>query len=458
MKPNQAWQATLGELQLQMTRATFDTWVKQTSVLSYDDGLFAVAVRSNFAKEWLENRLMGQVKRTLGNIMGRSVEIRFVIQPKEHQLQETDAGPLLSESMKPVETTLRTPPDNGSSLPLNSRYTFETFVVGASNRLAHAATQSVAERPAAAYNPLFLYGGVGLGKTHLLQAIGHYSLERGRSVRYVSSEQFTNDLINAIRGQTTERFREKYRSIDVLLIDDIQFIAGKESTQEEFFHTFNTLHAANKQIVMTCDRSPKAIAPLEERLRSRFEGGLMADVSPPDLETRIAILQSKAESQRNSVPPAVLEFIAHKVQSNIRELEGSLNRVIMYGLMMNAPLSVDLASEALHDIMSRSEDLEPNQILTVISEHYRVPIEEILGTRRSRPIAQARQMTMYMLRTELEISFPQVGNLIGGRDHSTVMYACDKIRRLVEEDPGLRRDYLTIRDTLYEQAEEVRTR
>jgi len=457
MQPNQAWQAALGELQLQMTRATYETWVKQTSVLSSEDGLFVIAVRSNFAKEWLENRLLGLVKRTLGNIVGRSVEVRFAVQPKEYQLEEADAGPLLNSTPKP--DLLRTAPaaggDDGNTLPLNERYTFDSFIVGPSNRLAHAATQSVAERPAAAYNPLFLYGGVGLGKTHLLQAIGHYSLERGRAVRYVSSEQFTNDLINAIRSQTTERFREKYRSVDVLLIDDIQFIAGKESTQEEFFHTFNTLHAANKQIVLTSDRPPRAISPLEERLRSRFEGGLMADVSPPDLETRIAILRTKAESRSQSIPPSILDFIARKVQSNIRELEGSLNRVIMYGSMMHAPLTVELAAEALQDIMGRTVNLEPEQVVYIVSQHYHISSEEILGKRRNKAVAQARQMAMYMLRTELELSLPRVGKLVGDRDHTTVMHACKKIADLIEQDGDIRRDYLTIRDTLYNETERI---
>jgi chromosomal replication initiator protein len=458
MQPNQAWQAALGELQLQMTRATFETWVKQTTVLSSEDGVFVIAVRSNFAKEWLENRLLGLIKRTLSHIVGRSVEIRFAVQPREHHLAGDEMGPLLNrqETPEPTSFDVRSGNDAGNSLPLNSRNTFESFVVGPSNRLAYAATQSVAERPAAAYNPLFLYGGVGLGKTHLLQAIGHYSLEHGRTVRYVSSEQFTNDLINAIRSQTTERFREKYRSIDVLLIDDIQFIAGKESTQEEFFHTFNTLHAANKQIVLTSDRPAKAIAPLEERLRSRFEGGLMADISPPDLETRIAILRTKAESRSQAIPPAVLDFIARKVQSNIRELEGSLNRVIMYGSMIRAPLTVELASEALQDIVGRSANLEPDQILTVVSEHYRIPCEEIVGKRRSKLVVQARQMAMYMLRTEMEISLPRIGELVGGRDHTTVLYACEKISKLIEQDPDTRREYLTLRDILYNETERIR--
>jgi len=450
MDPREAWQATLGELQLQMTRATFDTWVKETAVLSHEDGVFVIGVRSNFAKEWLENRLLGLIKRTLGSIVERSVELRFAVQPKEQALREPDAGPLLVPAVHADDnghSRAETLPPRGTTL--NEKYTFESFIVGSSNRLAHAAARAVAEQPAGAYNPLFLYGGVGLGKTHLLQAIGHYSLQRGCTVRYVSSEQFTNDLINAIRSQTTPQFRDKYRSIDVLLIDDIQFIAGKESTQEEFFHTFNTLHAANRQIVVTSDRPPKAIHPLEERLKSRFEGGLMADVSPPDLETRIAILRTKADVERTGVPEAVLEFIARKVQSNIRELVGSLNRIMLYSTAMHAPVTVTLATEALRDIITLPQGIEPSTVINAVSQHYRVSVESIVGERRTKEIVQARQMTMYLLRTELSLSLPQIGIYMGNRDHTTVMHAHEKIKSLIEEDADLRKDYLTIRDVLY---------
>ena len=448
MDPHEAWQAALGELQLQMTRATFDTWVKETSVVSYEDGLFIIAVRSNFAKEWLENRLMSVIKRALAGVMERSVEVRFSVQPKDQTLPEKDAGPLLAP-LPPSGNNGRShvPPANGSNL--NAKYTFDAFIVGSSNRLAHAAARAVAEQPAGAYNPLFLYGGVGLGKTHLLQAIGHYSLQHGRSVRYVSSEQFTNDLINAIRTQTTGQFREKYRSIDVLLIDDIQFIAGKESTQEEFFHTFNTLHASNRQIVVSSDRPPKSIHPLEDRLRSRFEGGLMADISPPDLEMRIAILRSKVEAERMDVSPAVLEFIARKVPSNIRELVGSLNRVVMYASVMRCPVTMDLATDALRDIVALPASIEPSSILTAVSQYYRIPVESILGERRTKEIVLARQMAMYLLRTELNLSLPQIGACVGNRDHTTVIHAHEKVKALIEEDADLRRDYLTIRETLY---------
>ena len=331
MQAAQVWQAALGELQLQMTKPTFDTWLKNTSLISYEDGTFVIGVHNAYAKDWLENRLLSIIKRTLVGIVGRSVEVKFVVWPRERAANKRSAGtqelgPLLSGDK---ELTL-TPPRAKSPAMLNPKYTFETFVVGPSNRLAHAASLAVAENPADAYNPLFIYGGVGLGKTHLLQAIGHVCQRKALRVLYVSSEEFTNDLINSIRNHTTEHFRDKYRTIDILLVDDIQFIAGKESTQEEFFHTFNTLHAANKQIVISSDRPPKAILTLEERLRSRFEGGLIADIQPPDLETRIAILRFKAEAQPLSVPDEVIDLIAHRVLSNVRELEGALNRVVAY--------------------------------------------------------------------------------------------------------------------------------
>ena len=452
MNPSQIWQATLGELQLQMTRATFETWVKETHLVSHEDGLFVIAVRSSFAKEWIENRLLGLIKRTLTRVAGRTADVRFIVQPKEYLLDEPAAGPLFGATADADCEPQAPRREIEAEANLNAKYSFETFIVGSSNRLAHAAARAVAERPALAYNPLFLYGGVGLGKTHLLHAIGHEVLRQGRSVRYVSSETFTNDLISAIRSQNTAQFREKYRSIDVLLIDDIQFIAGKESTQEEFFHTFNTLHASNRQIVISSDRPPKAISPLEERLRSRFEGGLMADISPPDLETRMAILEAKAELDKLPISAGVLELIARKVQSNVRELVGCLNRVVMYAEAARAPVTVELAAEALRDIVVLPRGIEPSTIVNAVSQYYGVSVEDIVGERRSKEIALARQMTMYLLRTELSLSLPQIGVVIGGRDHTTAMHAVDKIKNLIEEDPDRRKEYLAIRDSLYQMA------
>jgi chromosomal replication initiator protein len=307
----------------------------------------------------------------------------------------------------------------------------------------------VAESPARAYNPLFLYGGVGLGKTHLLHAIGNECQPAGLNVLYVSSEEFTNDLINAIRTHTTAAFREKYRQVDVLLIDDIQFIAGKESTQEEFFHTFNTLHGQDKQLVISSDRSPKSLVTLEERLRSRFEWGLTADIQPPDVETRLAILRAKAERAGRNVPADILEFIARQVQSNIRELEGALNRVLAYADLSGIPLTLGLAQNALSDFLPQGGDLQPDDVLDAVSRAFNISQDRLLGRERTREVALPRQIAMYLMREEGGVSLPQIGNLVGGRDHTTVIYACDKVTDLMETDDRLRRQVLQIREQLY---------
>jgi chromosomal replication initiator protein len=317
--------------------------------------------------------------------------------------------------------------------------------------LAHAASQAVAESPALAYNPLFLYGGVGLGKTHLLQAIGYDTAARGLNVLYVSSEEFTNDLINAIRRHDTPAFREKYRSIDVLLIDDIQFIAGKESTQEEFFHTFNTLHGQNKQIVISSDRSPKSMVTLEERLRSRFEWGLIVDVQPPELETRIAILRTKAERAGRIVPDEILESIAHQIQSNIRELEGALTRVLAYSDLSGKPLTMELTTTALTDFMPAPSSVEPEAIVETVASEFNLSREEILSRNRSRKVALPRQIAMYLLRDVVNASFPQIGETMGGRDHTTVLYAYEKVGDMIERDDIFRRQVSQIRDKLFKQ-------
>jgi chromosomal replication initiator protein len=322
-------------------------------------------------------------------------------------------------------------------------------VVGANNRLAHAASVAVAENPARAYNPLFLYGGVGLGKTHLLHAIGNACAANGATVLYVSSEEFTNDLINAIRGHTTQAFRDKYRAIDVLLIDDIQFIAGKESTQEEFFHTFNTLHSQDKQIVISSDRPPKAMNTLEERLRSRFEWGLTADIQAPDLETRLAILRFKAEQIGRVVPNEILDMVARRMQSNIRELEGALTRILAYSDLRGLPLTESLVNTALSDMLPRQRKLQPDQIILAVAENYGITEENILGRDRSRAVALPRQVAMYLMREEARISLPQIGEALGGRDHTTVMYGCDKVTDMMERDHSFRRQVLDIREQLY---------
>ena len=437
MKAVQAWQAALGQLQMEMPKAAFDTWVRDAQLVSYEDGSFIIGVQNAYARDWLESRLSSTITRLLTGIMNRTVDVRFTV------WQNVDENTVHVEVDEP-ETISNL--DNPS---LNRRYSFTNFVVGASNRLAHAASLAVAEKPAHAYNPLFLYGGVGLGKTHLLHAIGSQCAQAGLNVLYVSSEEFTNDLIHAIRTHTTQAFREKYRRTDVLLIDDIQFIAGKESTQEEFFHTFNTLHGQDKQIVMSSDRPPKAMVTLEERLRSRFEWGLTADIQPPDYETRVAILRSKAERARYSIPADIIEIIARKFQSNIRELEGALTRIVAYADLRGVPMTIELIDSALADLLPRRNEVKPDHVINTVANAYQLSPEQMLGRDRTRQIALPRQIAMYLMREEGNISLPQIGEALGGRDHTTVMYGCDKVADLLERDDQLRRQVIEIREQLY---------
>jgi chromosomal replication initiator protein len=374
--------------------------------------------------------------------MGRTVEVRFTVWQSEAE-EET---PRVAE---PPETSAE---KRASPRQLSPRYTFESFVVGPSNRLAHAAAQAVAENPARAYNPLFVYGGVGLGKTHLLHAVGNATAASGLRVLYVTSEEFTNDLINAIRNHTTDAFRERYRRIDVLLIDDIQFIAGKESTQEEFFHTFNALHGQDRQLVISSDRPPKALVTLEERLRSRFEWGLTADIQPPDFETRLAILRSKAERAGREVEPEYLEMIARRVQSNIRELEGALTRILAFSDLSGVPLSAELVETTLAELMPRGSMLTPDRIISAVAAHFGIDEDRLLSRDRSQQVALPRQVAMFLIREETDASLPQIGDVLGGRDHTTVMYGCDKIAARLETDDALRRQVIAVRQRLYGQA------
>lgn len=443
MKAEQAWQATLGQLQMEMPKAAYDTWVRDTELISQEDGTFIVGVHNAYARDWLESRLSSTIVRILTGIMGRSVEVKFTVWQGYESTE-------VSEADKPIE---QVSPETGrqTNPVLNQRYTFDNFVVGPSNRLAHAASLAVAENPAQAYNPLFLYGGVGLGKTHLLHAIGNLCVERGQQVLYVSSEEFTNDLIGSIRTHATQSFRERYRSIDVLLIDDIQFIAGKEATQEEFFHTFNTLHGQNKQLVISSDRPPKALLTLEERLRSRFEWGLTADIQPPDYETRMAILRAKAERTGRRIQDEITSVIAKRIQANIRELEGALTRVVAFADLSGVSLSPQMVETALADLLPRRNEVEPGEVVQTVADAFGIPIDRLLSRERTQEIALPRQIAMYLLREESNISLPQIGEALGGRDHTTVMYGCDKISDLLERDDRLRRRVVEIREHIYKQ-------
>jgi len=444
MKAEQAWQAALGQLQMDMPKASFDTWVRNAEIVSYEDNVFIIGVPNTYARDWLESRLTSKIKRLLCGIMNRTVSLRFIV------WQAGAEQPVAEVALQ--EMAAEMPPSQTKPTAVINRYTFENFVVGSSNRLAHAASLAVAERPAQAYNPLFLYGGVGLGKTHLLHAIGNHCLNHKQSVLYVTSEEFTNDLINAIRAHTTQSFREKYRRIDVLLIDDIQFIVGKESTQEEFFHTFNALHGQEKQIVITSDRPPKALVTLEERLRSRFECGLAADIQPPDFETRVAILRSKSERMGRIIPNEIVETIARRVQSNIRELEGSLTRVLALSDLSNLPLNAKLVDVALADLLPKPNTIEPSEVMSQVAGAFGVTVQNLIGPDRRQEVVLPRQIAMYLLREEANFSLPKIGEAMGGRDHTTVMYACQKVTDMLERDDKLRRQVIKIREQIYGQS------
>jgi chromosomal replication initiator protein len=458
MTPETAWKATLGELELQMTKATFNTWLKDARLLASEDEEYVIGVRNDYAKDWLENRLHCTISRTLSAISNQQVELRFVVWSDE---LIADPPVLKNGSERPksnakkgavyeVSPRYQSATTDGQNSALNSRYNFASFVVGSSNRLAHAAALSVAENPGQTYNPLFIYGGVGLGKTHLLHAIGHKCQADGYEVTYISSETFTNDLVQSIRNKTMAEFRERYRTPDVLMIDDIQFIAGKESTQEELFHTFNELYSHNKQVIISSDRLPKAMITLEERLQSRFEWGLMADIQLPDVETRKAILQSKANDLGVYVPNEVIELIAHRVRKNIRELEGALNKVMAYAQLTGQPVDMDIVNMALSDLVRQPDKVTIDQVITAVCKFYNVTEDALFSPSRSRTIAYPRQVAMYLSRTETDASLPQIGTKLGNRDHTTILYGYEKIAKQVERDANIRRDTLEIKAALYE--------
>ncbi|MBN1954239.1 MAG: chromosomal replication initiator protein DnaA [Anaerolineae bacterium] len=446
MDADQIWQAALGELQLELTRATFNTWIHGARLVAYEDGLFVIGVANAYGRDWLENRLRSIIVRVLTRLAGRTVSVRFVVWEEA----QPEPAPLLQPAFPPpLQTAI---PDSHGNNSLNPIYTFDSFIVGPGNRLAQAACQAVAEQPNKAFNPLFLYGGVGLGKTHLLHAIGHVCKAAGLRVLYVSAETFTNNLIEAIRNHTTEAFRELYRTVNVLLVDDVHFIAGKESTQEEFFHTFNTLHGSGSQIIISSDRPPRAMALLEERLRSRFEWGLMLDIQPPELETRIAILRRKAAGAALDIPDEILYLIAERIQSNVRELEGGLNRIIAMSTLTAQPLTSDLALTALTEMTACSRpELTLNDVLQTVTDLYQLTENEMTGPSRLRRIARPRQIAMYLMRQETAASLSQIGAFFGGRDHSTVLYAQEKIADWIEKDNDLRREIQSLREQLYRE-------
>ncbi|MYC29997.1 MAG: chromosomal replication initiator protein DnaA [Chloroflexi bacterium] len=443
----------MGQLEMELPRTTFDTWLKETEGLAFDGMDLLVQVPSVFTIAWLEQRMYQTILKALRHSSGELLDVRFQVSSDvagdDIQPPSVSGNGHRPGEETPIRATAAAPPATG--LNFDRKYSFNSFVVGDSNRMAFSAAQAVSDAPGQAYNPLFLYSGVGLGKTHLLHAIGQEAARHGKTVLYVSSEQFTNDFISAIRNRTTEEFRQRYRSVQVLLIDDVQFMSGKEQTQEGFFHTFNDLHTAGYQIVLTSDRPPKALALLEDRLRSRFEWGLIADIQPPDLETRMAILSAKADHLKTVIEESVLELIAKRVQKNVRELEGSLNRVVAYSQLMNTPVSLESTSRLLDDLTQDTarHAIDPERILDEVARQYKIAPDDILGRSRSKTIALARQVAMYLLIYELELSPTQVGRLLGNRDHSTVIHGAGKINGEINEDYHLRQNVLTIKEAIF---------
>ncbi len=439
---DQLWNEALGHLQVQLSRPTFEAWIKTARPESLVDNRLTISTPSEWARGWLQKHYASTITEVVQRVAGIPLQVEFSVAPQALVEEEAPSTAVASTSRKVGSFPASAPLGlevSGSLLmrapDLNPKYSFSRFVVGPNNRMAHAAALAVADKPGRAYNPLFLCGGVGLGKTHLMQAIGHYQLEVNprAKVFYVSTERFTNDLIDAIRRDSMQSFREHYRDVDILLVDDIQFIEGKEYTQEEFFHTFNTLHESGKQIVLAADRSPHLIPRLQERLCSRFSMGLIAEIQPPDIETRMAILKKKAEYEGMSLPPEVIEYIATTYTSNIRELEGALIRAVAYVSISGLPMSVETIQPILNP-PSEPKEITPDMIIDVVCEEFGVDRESLLGSSRKRDISQARQIAMFLMRHYTNLSLPKIGDYFGGKDHTTVIYSCEKVSQLQREN------------------------
>lgn len=457
---NEIWQAVLAELELSISKANFITWFKNTGIIAIAEGQAAVCVPNAFTKAWLEKKYHQIIIKSIERITGKPLKrldyridnIKNIADQAVAALSapvDNTASIDYSANSGPIRSTV--PDSNGFSL--NPKYTFETFVVGKGSELAFAAAQAVVSRPGEAYNPLFIYGGVGLGKTHLIQAVGNQLRKNnpGTSIMYVSAEKFSNDFISSIKDGVAKEFQNRYRNIDLLLIDDIQFIAGKDRTQESFFHTFNELHQQNKQVILTSDRPPKAIPALEDRLKSRFEWGMIADISAPDFETRVAILQKKCAEKNFPLNDKVIQTIASIMQSNIRELEGALNKIIVFHQLKNSEATVDSVKSLLStgSSITARQSVTPRQLIEVVGQFYTISVDDILSKNREKKIALPRQVIMFMMREELKMSYPAIGDELGGRDHTTAMHAHEKVKTELENDLKLRQEVEMLRQRLY---------
>jgi chromosomal replication initiator protein len=444
MTNQQLWQAILGNLELTITKANFTTWFKNTSVIEKSDTGIVVGVPNAFTKEWLQNKYHQDILKALKAISPETKEVKYqIVSPAYTQPQ-----PAKEVARAPIRKT-----EPASNQTLNPKYTFETFIVGSNNQLAHAASLAVSKKPGQVYNPLFIYGGVGLGKTHLMQAVGADVVRKNPEAKilYVTSERFTNDFVSALSQGKADQFKSLYRNVDVLLVDDIQFLAGREGTQEEFFHTFNALHQNNKQVVMTSDRLPKEIPAIEERLVSRFEWGMIADIAAPDMETRLAILRTKVKEKNYNIDPEILQFIAETIQSNIRELEGALNRLMVYCQLNNTRPTLDQVKNILVSVITppKKRGVSAKKITEIVADFYNVSPDDLLKQSRKKEYVYPRQIAMFIIRKELETSLPSIGEFFGGRDHTTVIHAIDKIERFIKEKSGLKQELDLIRDRLF---------
>src|SRR3989344_5211161 len=455
MTNNEVWQAVLAEFELKVSKANFTTWFHNTGVANFDDGHAVICVPNAFTKSWMEKKYNSDIIKSLERVTGKPVKkIEYRVENVK-SIEEYECTSKTNQTISTIKTPIYSPKPAQmiSQFGLNPKHTFESFVVGKGNELAHAAAQAVAEKPGEAYNPLFIYGGVGLGKTHLLQAVGNTMLKNNPTLKilYVSSEKFTNEFVSAVKEGRAKEFKERYRGVDLLLFDDIQFIGGKEQTQEEFFHTFNELHQQGKQVVLSSDRPPKAIPALEDRLRSRFEWGMIADISTPDLETRVAILQTKAQEKKFDIDDKLLQLIATNVPNNIRELEGALNKVIAIHQLKNMVPTESSIKTTLESYAEQSmkRSLTPKELIQEISNFYDIKLEDIIGKSREKRVAFPRQVIMYLLREELKLSYPAIGEELGNRDHTTAMHAHTKIVGEVQENLKLKRDVEWIKQRLY---------